>query len=118
MMEIEELKDELTTIEHTQTTNGRDRWDTPEVKISGTKKGRMRKDRYSALIIANLVARNVDRVIGRPEYKTMGGYYKPDEAGAIRQEILDKPKTGVLYTGRNPNFAKQLSALNYGVVKR
>lgn len=118
MMEIEELKDELTTIEHTQTNNGRDRWDTPEVKISGTKKGRMRKDRYSALIIANLVARNVDRVIGRPEYKTMGGYYKPDEAGAIRQEILDKPKTGVLYTGRNPNFAKQLSALNYGVVKR
>lgn len=56
--EIEELKDELATIVHTQTgTQLRDRWDTPEIKLSQNKKGRMRKDRYSALLMANMAAR-------------------------------------------------------------
>jgi intein/homing endonuclease len=57
--EIEALKDELVLIEITQTSNGRDRWDTPETKTSNNKKGRMRKDRYSALIMANMGARQL-----------------------------------------------------------
>ena len=57
LMDIEELKNELSTIVLTRTSSGRDRWDTPEVKI-GNKKGRMRKDRYSALLMANMGARN------------------------------------------------------------
>lgn len=58
MMEIEELKDELATIVHTQTgTTMRDRWDTPEVRLAGGRRGRLRKDRYSALLMANMVAR-------------------------------------------------------------
>ncbi len=56
-MEIEELKDELATIVHDQSPSGRDRWNTPETKQAGQRKGRLRKDRYSALIIANLIAR-------------------------------------------------------------
>jgi hypothetical protein len=54
VLEIEELKDELCQIEHTRTATGRDRWDTPEVKLHGSKKGRLRKDRYSALLMANM----------------------------------------------------------------
>ena len=49
ILEIEELKNELTTIVMTQTSNGpnaRDRWDTPEVKLPNGKKGKLRKDRY------------------------------------------------------------------------
>lgn len=62
MLEIEELKDELATIIHTQTpSSNRDRWDTPEVKELGSKKGRLRKDRYSALLMANMVARQIFR---------------------------------------------------------
>jgi hypothetical protein len=60
ILEIEELKNELTTIVMTQTSSGsgaRDRWDTPEVKLQNGKKGRLRKDRYSALVIANMIAR-------------------------------------------------------------
>lgn len=57
--EIEALKDELVLIEITQTSNGRDRWDTPETKTANNKKGRMRKDRYSALIMANMGARQL-----------------------------------------------------------
>lgn len=61
MFNIEELKDELATIIHTQTgTAMRDHFDTPEVKGEGGKKGRQRKDRYSALLMANKVARDME----------------------------------------------------------
>lgn len=60
-MEIEELKNELTTIVKsvTQGTAARDRWDTPETKLPNGKKGRLRKDRYSSLVIANMLARQI-----------------------------------------------------------
>ena len=59
VMEIQELKDELSMIVMTQTQNGRERWDTPEVKTGTGKKSRLRKDRYSSLIMANMSARNL-----------------------------------------------------------
>lgn len=55
VMEIEELKNELSLIIISQTGNGRERWDTPDTR-SG-KKNKLRKDRYSALIMANWSAR-------------------------------------------------------------
>ena len=57
VLDIEELKDELSMIQITQTATGRDRWDTPEVIIAAGKKSKMRKDRYSALLMANMSAR-------------------------------------------------------------
>lgn len=60
--EIEELKRELITITHTRVgVTNRDRWDTPEIKLAGGKKGRMHKDRYSALLMANALARRLMR---------------------------------------------------------
>ena len=59
VMEIEELKDELAMIQMTQTANGRDRWDTPEVVVAAGKKSKMRKDRYSTLIMANMAGRQI-----------------------------------------------------------
>jgi len=76
ILEIEELKNELTTIVMTQTSTSagaRDRWDTPEVKLSGGKKGRLRKDRYSSLIIANMLARQMTNVLPAPDYAVIGG---------------------------------------------
>lgn len=58
-MEIEELKNELSMIVMTQTGTGRERWDTPEVKVAAGKKRRLRKDRYSSLIMANMSARQM-----------------------------------------------------------
>ena len=57
--EIEDLKKELTQIVITLTASGRERWDTPDTKMSGVEKGKLRKDRYSALLMANWVARNL-----------------------------------------------------------
>ena len=76
ILEIEDLKNELTTIVMSQTSTGpnaRDRWDTPEVKLPNGKKGRLRKDRYSSLIIANMIARQMHRSIQPISYDVVGG---------------------------------------------
>ena len=74
ILEIEELKNELTTIVMSQTSNSpgaRERWDTPDVKGVHAKRGKLRKDRYSSLIMANSV-----------EFEVIGGVdgvYRSDE---------------------------------------
>lgn len=74
MMEIEELKNELTTIVHTKSTLGqRDRWDTPDLKTAEGKKGKMKKDRYSALLMAAYAAHQIHRAPPTPEYGFSGG---------------------------------------------
>lgn len=91
ILEIEELKNELTTIVMTQTSTGpnaRDRWDTPEVKLPNGKKGRLRKDRYSSLVIANMLARQMRYTLRPVEY---------DMIGENRRDIVNC--TGDLYKG-------------------
>lgn len=87
---IEELKNELTTIVMTETATGRDKWDTPEIKLPGGKKGHMKKDRYSALLMANAVARKWQRKIVIKPSLAIGGF----------AEAYDNNKQdGPLYTG-------------------
>ena len=74
VMEIEDLKDELTMIQITQTASGRDRWDTPETVIGTGRKGKQRKDRYSALIMANMAARTLARIPEPATYEFYGGF--------------------------------------------
>jgi hypothetical protein len=74
VLEIEELKNELSLIEITQTSNGRDRWDTPEVKVGTGRKKRMRKDRYSSLIMANMAARLISSEVKQAPYVSYGGF--------------------------------------------
>jgi len=79
ILEIEELKNELTTIVMTQTSTGggaRDRWDTPDVKLPNGKKGKLRKDRYSALVIANMLARQLNRSLTPVSYDVIGANLK------------------------------------------
>jgi hypothetical protein len=75
ILEIEELKNELTTIVMTSTSTGsgaRDRWDTPDLKLPNGKKGKLRKDRYSALLIANMLARQFTRALAPINYDIIG----------------------------------------------
>ncbi len=78
--EIEELKNELTTIVMSRTGLGqgaRDRWDTPEVKDPATqKKGRLRKDRYSAFLIANMIGRQLSRASAPVRNTLIGDHVK------------------------------------------
>ena len=55
---IEELKNELCTIQMQQTATGKEKFDTPQRVSAGTvegrpRKGRLRKDRYSSLMFAH-----------------------------------------------------------------
>jgi hypothetical protein len=74
VLDIEELKDELSMIQMTQTNGGRDRWDTPEVIVGTGKKSKMRKDRYSALLMANMAARTLHRTPEQEAYNFYGGF--------------------------------------------
>ena len=91
ILEIEDLKNELTTVVMSQTSTGagaRDRWDTPEVKMHNGKKGRLRKDRYSSLVIANMLARQTRQKLAAPNYDVIGGN---------RQDIIKQE--GDMYKG-------------------
>jgi len=73
--EVEELKSELTTIVMSQTgVIAREHWDVPEIKLPNGKKGRLRKDRYSALLIANMIARQRRLADAPIEYDPVGGF--------------------------------------------
>jgi hypothetical protein len=55
---IEEMKNELCTIQMTETATGKERFDTPNVIQPGSvegrqRKGRLRKDRYTSLLLAH-----------------------------------------------------------------
>lgn len=65
LSEIDELKNELSTITISETSSGKEHFDTPDKKTAAMKKGRLRKDRYSALLMANMIARNSDNLTVR-----------------------------------------------------
>ena len=95
--EIEETKNELCTIIITHTTTGRDRWDTPDTKVPGSKKGRLVKDRYSSLLIGNMEARELQKVPPPIEYGFSMGWAAPSKP--------DDELSGRLFTG--PDWASQ-----------
>ena len=88
VMEIEELKDELSMIVLTQTSTGRERWDTPEVKVAAGKKSRLRKDRYSSLLMANMSARCLSFEQSVSEFATIGGFAQTDNDSRFSNEQL------------------------------
>lgn len=115
ILEIENLKEELGTIQHTITPAGRERWDTPEIKTPGsTKKGRLRKDRYSALLFANMEGRTLQRTPVKPEYVAYGGVVK-----TVRQAEDDKSAASKsLYSGPIWYTEKVGTGARFGVIVR
>jgi len=102
VMEIEELKNELSLIEISQSVNGRERWDTPEVKIGVGKKQRMRKDRYSSLLMANMAARSMDFEEKQQQYNAYGGF--------ARYESDPNKRESATFSGPNW-FTQQMNGL-------
>ena len=90
-MDIEELKDELSMIQMSQTPSGRDKWDTPEVIVGAGKKSKMRKDRYSALLMCNMSARVLQRLPTPQEYQFYGGFA---EQGGFKTKDNEEPYSG------------------------
>lgn len=109
ILEIEKLKEELSTIVHTTTLNGRDRFDTPSVILPGGKKGSLRKDRYSALLYANGLARRLFRE-STIDYSSQG-------VGGFADQYKGQDINGPLYVGNHDDFIKwaNQSVLGVGV---
>lgn len=103
MMEIEDMKNETSSIVHSQTPSGRERWDTPSSKLPGSKIGRQRKDRYSALVMANMGARQIQRIDAPPEYTPRGGF-----ANAVKYGDSEDMYTGPAW------FVNAVKNLDYG----
>ena len=87
VLEIEELKTELTTIVLTKTATGVEHWDTPDAKLPGAKKGRQRKDRYSAFLMANMGA----RIIARTPADTAYGGILGVHVASVTNKKSEKP---------------------------
>ncbi len=108
---IEELKNELSTIVMTS-TSARERWDTPQVKTDSNKVGRLRKDRYSALLIANDLAREINHSIA-------GDFKKPSVGLRVGKTVKQKKESGNLpsYYGNSP-LSKKIGNPNYRSINR
>ena len=91
VMEIEELKNELSMIILTNTATGRERWDTPDVKVAAGKKRRLRKDRYSALLMANMSARQLNFIKEPINYDAVGGFAKASNPHEISKDLYHGP---------------------------
>lgn len=111
VLEIEELKEELSTITHTNTQNGRDRWDTPVVIGAAGKKIRQRKDRYSSLMMGNMLARRL--------FRTTTIDYSSKGIGGFATEFKGQEINGSLYSGQD-EFVKwaNSSLLGMGVTRQ
>ena len=91
VMEIEDLKDELAMIEMTETPSGRGKWDTPETVIGAGKKGKVRKDRYSSLLMANMAARKIARTPTAEAYDTYGGFATVEKTEGEGDRLVQGP---------------------------
>ena len=99
-LEIEELKAETTLVKREVTQLGQERWVVPELKVSGsdelTKK--LKKDRFSSLLLANWGCRMIDEErFGTINYTGVSGVAKRG-----KNTSLDKP----MYRGSGMKKAK------------
>lgn len=92
--EIENLKDELTNIVYTRTgIANREHWDTPRVKTGKTSQVAGKKDRYSALLIANYLARDF-----RAEMKEQINFSSREIVGGLVRNFNSSDKKQQLYS--------------------
>lgn len=114
--EIEILKKELTSIIRTESATGRERWGLPSRKGDTPEEKEHKKDRYSALLIANAVANEVTKSRDfdtSPDEKTYGKVM--EKSRAKRDE--KKAKSTRMYYGSNP-FINRYNEFRPGVIKR
>jgi len=114
--EIELLKKELTSIVCTQTPGGREKWGLPTKKgeTQTAQNTQFKKDRYSALLIANAVANEVT--------KSRESDTTPDKLihGVLADKALTKKnnkQSSNMFYGSNPMIGK-LNAFKVGLVKK
>jgi len=116
---IEELKNELCTIQMTQTTTGKEKFDTPRVanlaSFEGrTRKGRLHKDRYTALLLCHKYIYDADVApVADLDYDVPGNIIKNDKISE-NEPLYKGPGVGQL---KNNQYIKRGGG-PFGAVKR
>jgi hypothetical protein len=108
---LEELKNELCTIHMSETATGKERFDTPQVVQPGAvegrgRKGRLRKDRYTALLLSHKYIYNTD--IAQPD-----NIDYEDVPGNIEKRAKP-PKNEPLYRGAGVGRMRNAQYTRYG----
>lgn len=112
VFEIDSLKDEMVSIVMSKTSEGaggRDRWDSPDTVTPEGKKAKMRKDRYSALVMANFIARRKMKAPKDTAYKSYGGFAhmlakKKKKKGEKTTNLYSGPAWWVNATGNGQHY--------------
>lgn len=116
---LEELKNELCTIQMSETATGRERFDTPQVAKPGavegrSRKGRLRKDRYTALLLSHKYIYDTDIAPDEAiDYEDVAGNIEQRKKVDKNEPLYRGPGVGRM---RNSEYSRAGGA--YGAVKR
>jgi len=117
---IEELKNEICTIQRTETTTGKERFDTPSVVTSAVmegrqKKGRLRKDRYTSLLIAHRFAYSLDVTPTVPiNYNDVAGNFELVHKLNPNDGMYRGPGCGTMENTNKKNYSDALGGIKKG----
>ena len=117
---IEELKNELCTIQMSETATGRERFDTPQVVSPGAvegrkKKGRLRKDRYTALLLSHkfIYDTHIDTGEGI-DYEDVPGNIKKREKPGKNESMYQGPGVGRMRNAQSTHNGGVFRAIKRG----
>jgi hypothetical protein len=113
--EIEMMKKELTSIIVTQTKTGKESWGLPTKRTDMPQNNEFKKDRYSALLMANAAANEI--VKSRESYSMSDCEFYGELATKLKSTKKKKGAPEQMFYGSNP-FMKQINATPCGMIRR
>ncbi len=117
---LEELKNELCTIQMSETATGKERFDTPQVVQPGSvegrsRKGRLRKDRYIALLLSHKYIYDTSIAPDNDiDYNDVPGNIKKRENPGKNEALYIGPGVGRLRNSQNVRNTHMLGAVKRG----
>jgi len=106
VLNIEELKNELCTIQMSETMSGKERFDTPQVAQAGAmegraRRGRLRKDRYTSLLLGYKFIYDQSVTIVEPmDYDSAGDNRSRGNLIPVKEPFYRGPGVGRLINGQ------------------
>ena len=117
---LEELKNELCTIQMSETATGKERFDTPQVVQPGavegrTRKGRLRKDRYTALLLSHKYIYDTDVAMGDDiDYEDVPGNIAKREKAPKNEAMYRGPGVGRMRNAQDTRHGGVFKAIKKG----
>jgi hypothetical protein len=117
---IEELKNEICTIQRTETATGKDKFDTPSTVTSAVmegrqKKGRLRKDRYTSLLIGHKFIYSTDVApVSSIDYADTAGNFKLIQNLNPNEGMYRGPGCGLMEQSNKRSYNNALGAIKKG----